>query len=279
VSRVETGLRRFEGAAALVTGASSGIGLATAERLAEEGANLCLVAAPEHAADLEAVRARLERNAGVRVVAVAGDIAEPETSEQAVRLTTETFGRLDHLVDNVGIYPRSEVFDTTLEVFDEVMRVNVRGMFLAAMAAARVMAAAADGERSMVVTASTASFMGEEEELVYSVSKGAVTQLARGLAVALAPYGIRVNAVAPGWVNVRPDPLDPVWWSRIRARIPLDRRAEPEEIASVIAYLLSRDASYVSGAVLVADGGYTAGWRKTDWAAVPQTDLAPRSRP
>jgi glucose 1-dehydrogenase len=279
MSRVEAALRRFEGRAAIVTGGSSGIGLATAQRLASEGSDLCIVAGPEDEPDLKATLTELN-TMGVRAVGIAEDIGLPDTADRAVRLTVETFGRLDYLVNNAGIGPSGEVFDDTVELYDRVMHVNTRGMFLAAYAAARAMAES-EGGRAIVCTGSTASFMGEERQVIYNTSKGAVMQLARSLAVALAPYDIRVNMVAPGYVRTRATNAglqNPEHWSQARSRIAADRPAEPEEIAAVIAFLLSRDASYVSGATVVVDGGHTAGWRNTDWAAVTLDNLEPRPR-
>jgi glucose 1-dehydrogenase len=280
MSRVEAGLRRFEGRAAIVTGGSSGIGRAAAQRLASEGSDLCIVAAPEDAPDLETTLTELN-TMGVRAVGIAEDIGLPATADRAVRLTVETFGRLDYLVNNAGIGPSGEVFDETVELYDRVMHVNARGMFLAAHAAARAMAESEESGRAIVCTGSTASFMGDERQVIYNTSKGAVMQLARSLAVALAPYEIRVNMVAPGYVRTRATNSglqNPEHWSHARSRIAADRPAEPEEIAAVIAFLLSRDASYMSGATVVVDGGHTAGWRNTDWAAVTVDDLEPRPR-
>jgi NAD(P)-dependent dehydrogenase (short-subunit alcohol dehydrogenase family) len=268
----------FSGRAIIVTGASSGIGRAVSERLAAEGADLCLVAAPQDAGQLDEVAGELERR-GAGVVALASDVGEPETAERAVAATLERFGRLDALADNAGIGYFEEIFETPLEHLDHQLHVNVRGMYLMAMAAAEHMAAHGGG--TIACTASTASFIGEEHQATYNISKGAVAELVRSLAVDLAPYGIRVNAVAPGWVHTpatREIVADAAQWSKHRTRIPLDRPAEPEEIAAVYAFLLGEESSYMTGSIVVCDGGLTAGYRFTDWEAVeqPREPRAPR---
>ena len=259
----------FRGRAAIVTGASSGIGQAIARRLADDGADLCLVAAPDDAADLDGVAEDI-RSAGRRVVSIASDVGEPGTAERAVAETLDAFGRLDHLASNAGIAYFEEVLESPLEHFDHTMRVNVRGMYVMTQAVGRAMAERGGG--TMVCTASTASFAGEEYQATYNASKGAVSQLARSLAIDLAPYGIRVNAVAPGWVRTPPTAeilADETQWSKHRSRIPLDRPAEPSEIANVAAFLLSDASSYMTGSLVVADGGLTAGYRFSDWEAAP----------
>jgi NAD(P)-dependent dehydrogenase (short-subunit alcohol dehydrogenase family) len=265
----------FEGRVAIVSGASSGMGEATARRLAREGARLVLLAAPGDRDDL----ARVAADLGGRTVALAGDITEGATSRDAVGAALDTFGRLDYLVNNAGIYPERGLFDETVEFYDKIMAVNVRGMYLLSREAARAMAASGGG--AMVCTASTCSRRGIERFAAYNVSKGAVVQLARSLAVALAPYAIRVNAVAPGVISA---PATDAWvadrsvWSKQRSRIPADRAGRPEEIANVNVFLLSDAASYVTGAVVVVDGGESAGWRDSDWDAVEQADVTPRRR-
>jgi meso-butanediol dehydrogenase / (S,S)-butanediol dehydrogenase / diacetyl reductase len=267
--------RRFEGRAAIVTGASSGIGRAAAHRLAAEGARLVLVAAPFDADPLEAVADDL-RTAGTAVVALAADVGDEVTADRAVAAALERFGRLDALAANAGIAYWGDSVDADVAEFDHTFRVNVRGMYLSIRAAARVMREVGGGR--IVCTASTASYLGEELQASYNASKGAVMQLARSMALDLARAGVAVNAVAPGWVDTPANAAivnDPAQWSKHRTHIPIDRAARPEEIAAVIAFLLSDDASYLCGSIVAADGGMTAGFRTTDWEAVQQP-VAPR---
>ena len=260
-------MTRFQGKVAVVSGASSGIGLAVAERLGTEGAQLVIVGAPADEADLEQAVASL-RARNVEAEGLAADIADDHTARAAIELARSRFGRLDVLVNNAGIGYYEELLETPLEHLDRTLAVNVRGTF-----AMSLQAAAAMGPGGAIVnTASTASIVGEEFQTTYNASKGAVASLTRSLAVDLAPRGIRVNAVAPGWVETRSTRRildDPEQWSKHRSRIPLDRPASTAEIAAVHAFLASDDAAYVNGAIVVVDGGLTAGYRYSNWRALP----------
>lgn len=258
---------RFEGKTAIVSGASSGIGLATARRLGSEGASVVIVAAPSDREDLEKAAESL-RAEGISVKEIAADVAEAATAEQATTLALDSFGRLDVLINNAGFSYFEEFLDSPVEHLDRTLAVNVRGTFLMSQASARIMAE--QGSGSIVMTASTASFMGEEFNVTYNASKAAVVGLVRSLAVDLAPMGIRVNAVAPGWVATRanqPVRDDRTQWDKHRSRIPLDRAATVDEVAAAHAFLASDEASYITGAVLLCDGGATAGFRYSNWAA------------
>jgi len=215
---------------ALVTGASRGIGAATAQRLRRDGWQV----------------ETAERATGV-------DLAD----SAAAQIVVERLSRIDALVCNAGTISRTGVLETTLEDWQRMIDVNLTSVFALAQAAARRMVAGDGG--SIVLLASMMSFQGGFNVSAYAASKGGVAQLAKALSNELAGKGVRVNAVAPGYVIT--DMTDTVedWRRReIDERIPAGRWGTPEDIADVIAFLLSDDARYVTGAVIPVDGGYLA---------------------
>jgi NAD(P)-dependent dehydrogenase (short-subunit alcohol dehydrogenase family) len=263
----------FRGQVAIVSGASSGIGEAAAMRLGHDAVNLVLLASPADREDLSRVENQLHAM-GTRAVTIAADVSEPMTTRYAVQTAMTEFGRLDFVVNNAGIIAHHDFFEETIEEFDRMMAVNARGAYLLAIEAAKAMA---DGG-AIVCTASVSSWLGEELQVAYNTSKGAVLMIVRTLGLELAPYGIRVNGVAPGYIRTRISQArlnGGAYWDKARSRIPLDRPGEPEEVANVIAFLLSSEASFMYGSVIAVDGGQSAGMRSTDWAAVEQ-DIAPR---
>jgi len=250
---------RFTGQVALVTGASSGIGRAVATRLAEEGADLVLAAHPRDEAALEEAAASL-RTLGRRVEWEVGEQADRATAPRLVERALTEVGRLDVVIANAGFSYFEELLDAPDEHWRDMVDVNLSGTYWLLNEAAGAMAKRGGG--SMVVTASTAAFMGEELQVHYNAAKAGLIGLTRSLAVALARFGIRVNAVAPGWVAtpLSAGKLETPYWERSSLLIPMRRAARPEEVASAFAFLASQEASFVTGATLVVDGGQTAGF-------------------
>jgi meso-butanediol dehydrogenase/(S,S)-butanediol dehydrogenase/diacetyl reductase len=263
----ELGMRRFRERSALVTGGSHGIGLAIVERLLTEGAKVTILAAPEDEADLDALIARRARE-GYSLAGMTGDVSDEAVVEAFVTLAVERHGPIDALFNNAGGGGYWLPFEETdVALLDRTLRFNIRGNFLCTQAALKHM----EPGGAVVNTASTASFMGEELQAGYNAAKAGLAGLTRTLAVDLAPKGIRVNAVAPGWVATRKtvDYLaNRQEWAKHRTHIPLDRPAEPSEIAAVSVFLATDDASYVTGSVVLVDGGMTAGFRFRGWEAV-----------
>jgi NAD(P)-dependent dehydrogenase (short-subunit alcohol dehydrogenase family) len=254
-----TASSRFDlaGRRAVVTGAASGIGRATALALARSGADLLLADLNE---DALAEPAREVAALGRRAVAMRVDVSREEDAAAMAAHAADELGGVDILVNAAGMNVRRRpVLEFSAEEIELVLRVNLVGIFHTCRAVGRLMVEQRSG--SIVNVSSVMDQVAAPNRAAYVASKGGVRQLTRALAVEWAPYGVRVNAVGPGYCRT---PLigqileDPAWVARLEAGTPLGRLAEPEEIAAPIVFLASDWASYVTGAVLYADGGYTA---------------------
>lgn len=249
----ETFVRFLEGEVALVTGASRGIGRAIAVHLAGLGADLGLVQRAD-AAETEAQITALGR----RVAVVQCDLGDAEAADAAVEEVTARLGRLDMCVCNAGLaYPKAAL-EAPLDEFRQVIDVNLVGAFAVSRAAARLFVSQGRSGR-IVHLASMLSFFGGPQDASYSASKGGIAQLTKSQANEWASLGIRVNAVAPGWILTdltAPFYADERQRAGITSRIPAGRWGEPEEIADAVGFLVSPAARYVNGAVLPVDGGY-----------------------
>jgi len=244
------------GRVAIVTGAAQGIGRAIATRLAGEGARVMIADVNQGAA--EATGAEL-RAGGATVAVHSIDLQRVDDIPGLVERTVDALGGLDILVNNAGVEFGGAFFDVTPEVWDTHLDVNLRAAFFATQAAARWMKGHGGG--AVVNIASVQGAVFSPRYIPYTVSKAGVRGLTAVLAVALAPHGIRVNAVAPGWCNTSMNKLaaDPAATAERLRLIPLRRIGEPGEIAEAVLFLASPQAAYVTGQTLTVDGGRTLG--------------------
>ncbi len=251
-----TGLNRLGGKTAVVTGAAKGIGRATAELFAREGARLVINDVDE--AGLEDLEGQLSGE-GAEVVSVVGDVSDVDDAKGIVRAAVESFGRVDVLVANAGVIPLNNIVDATPEDWDHVMAVDGRGMFLTCKFAVEAMLEQEDPGGSIVCLSSISGMAGQAEQSTYGPAKFVATGITKHLAVEWAARGIRVNAVAPGTIAteaVRDLPEDYV--APMKEAHPIGRLGDPSEVASAILFLASEEASFVTGAILPVDGGYLA---------------------
>jgi NAD(P)-dependent dehydrogenase (short-subunit alcohol dehydrogenase family) len=252
-------MRRFDGRAALVTGGGTGIGRATALRLASEGAAVAVSGRRSEplAETVEAIEA-----AGARALAVAGDASVEGDAERMVAEAVAAFGRLDVLVNNAGAIRRNVLLhELPTDRWDELVASNLRSVFLVTRAALRHMLDL-EGDRSVVNVSSTFALAAGPGVSAYTAAKGGVISLTRALAIEYAPHGIRVNCVCPGIVVTPLAYVDRPHFEEQRdefARLyPLGRLGSPEDVAAAIAFYASSDAAWVTGTVLEVDGGFTA---------------------
>jgi NAD(P)-dependent dehydrogenase (short-subunit alcohol dehydrogenase family) len=246
---------RLDGKVAIVTGASSGLGVAFAEGLAQAGADVAVCA--RRADRLEQTRQAVEVH-GRRCLAVPADVAQPEDCERVVARTADELGRVDVLVNNAGVYLAHPVTATSYQQWQDAWRatlgVNLTGAANATWCAVPHMTARGGGR--IVNVGSRGAFRGEPEHPAYGASKAGLHAFGQSLAIALAPHGITVASVAPGYVatDMTVEELATPAGDLIRAQSPFNRVALPAEVAAAVVYLASPEAGWASGAVLDLNG-------------------------
>ena len=253
---------------AIVTGGANGIGKACARRLSEDGFLVVIADIDRDAGTALADELGAERN---KALFVACDVSDRLSVNNLLSETRSAFDRLDGRVNIAGSVAKGDILDLSEADFDKVIGVNLRGSFLVAREAARQMVEQIEeaGERTedvrrryaIINMSSVNGVMAIPDQLAYCVSKGAINQMTKSMSLALAKYGIRVNAIGPGSINT--DVLksvndNPEAMAKIMSRTPLQRIGDPDEVASVASFLASKDASYITGTTIYADGGRLA---------------------
>ena len=253
-------MRRFQDKRVLITGGARGIGRATADRFASEGARV-LVA--DRLVDLMVETAgEIGEKHGTQVLTYAMDVTSKAEVEGLVAFALDQLGGIDVLINNAGVAHLVPFLELSEEQWDETININLKGHFLVAQAVAREMVRAGSG--AIVNMCSTNGLVAESDCAHYNASKGGILLLTKTMALELAPYGIRVNCLAPGYivtplsagVLIEDSSRSPEEYAR--TKIPLGRTAQPEEVASVFAFLASDDASFITGEAVVIDGGQLA---------------------
>jgi glucose 1-dehydrogenase len=248
-------MTRLAGKCAIVTGAANGIGFACAKRLAADGAAVALA---DINAELGEAAAKKLREEGARAIFVATDVTERAAIDALVNRAVDEFGRLDIMLNNAGVALTASILEMTDEIFDKVLATNLRSAFIGTQLAARQMVAA--GRGGVIINMSSVNALLAIPTLAtYAISKGGMKQLTSVAAVALAPHNIRVVAVGPG--TILTDMVASAIFNSdaarqsVLSRTPIGRGGEPGEVASVVAFLASDDASYITGQTIYPDGG------------------------
>jgi len=250
--------KRFAAKAVLVTGAARGIGYATAELFAQEGASVAVCDISPEAA--ESAAQALQSTHGGRAIGLGCDVSDEAQVEAMVSRVIAELGGLDILVNNAGVTRDNLLFKMSAADWDTVMNVHLRGTFLCTRAAQRYMVEKRQGK---IVNLSSTSALGNRGQANYSSAKAGLQAFTRTAAIELGPYNINVNAVAPGFVDTEMTRqtaarrgIDPEQYKAMRAKnIPLGRVGVPRDIANVIAFLCSEEASFVSGQIIYVKGG------------------------
>ena len=244
---------RFKGKVALVTGTTSGIGQATAVRLAAEGALVAFNHLPGISPD---ETMNMIKEAGGDGFPVQADVGYADQVIAMIKETADRGGRLDYIVSNAGINPKLKWDETTLEIYDRLMDVNLKGPWVLCSEGAKQMIK--EGHGGAIVTISSISaHVGAYDQTVYCATKAGVLMLSKALALVLGEHGIRVNSIMPGSIYTGMSRSHPGSAARkfIEDKSPLGRIGEPAEVASAVSFLLSEDASYITSAELLIDGG------------------------
>lgn len=242
----------------LVTGGGRGLGKAMASGLAEFGANICIVdldldLAKSAAQDLAAL--------GVKTLAMRGDVTKAEDAEKSVQELVQQWGHLDILVNNAGVGILGAAEDADWSAIQTTYEIDVFGIFHFSRAAFKPMSKQGKGNIINIASMAGISVLYPQEHAHYNSAKAAVIMLSKSLAVEWAPFGIRVNAIAPGYMITPPvvklQKEDPKRWEFWMSRVPMGRAGEPEELKGGVVYLASDASAYMTGNVLTIDGGYT----------------------
>ena len=247
----------FGGRVAIVTGAARGIGRVIVQRFVESGA-LVVAADRDEAGLAETCSGQPETS----LAPIVADVSSEDGADAIVRVASGRFGRIDVCVNNAAVAPHASLFDERLTVWETIYAVNTRGTFLMTRAAARAMIGAGGGR--IINFSSGVSKKGSPGAAAYASSRAATESFTRVAAIELAPHGILVNCVSPGLIDTQPKPLPPRMAENLGRRIPtlpLARPGLPEEVASVVLFLASDAASYITGAVIDVDGGAGIGTR------------------